>query len=47
MRHIAQVSQTVVDVLKQFGVAGMTAIVLRKEFVEAVDTLRFICGADK
>lgn len=43
----SKVSLQVMDAFRKYGVVGVSALVLRKEFAEAVEMLRFICGNDK
>lgn len=42
-----QVSVEVMDVLMKYGTAGVAGLVLRREFVEAVDVLKRLSGVDK
>lgn len=47
--HVAavQVSVEVMDVLMKYGTAGVAGLVLRREFVEAVEVLKRLSGVDK
>lgn len=47
MLYDVQVSVKVLDAMRKYGTTGIAALVFRREFVEAVDTLRLICGVDK
>ena len=42
-----QVSVEVMDVLMKYGTAGVAGLVLRREFVEAVEVLKRLSGVDK
>ena len=43
----SQVSVEVMDVLMKYGTAGVAGLVLRREFVEAVEVLKRLSGVDK
>lgn len=44
---LLQVSVEVMDVLLKYGTAGVAGLVLRREFVEAVEVLKRLSGVDK
>lgn len=46
-RCFLQVSVEVMDVLMKYGTAGVAGLVLRREFVEAVEVLKRLSGVDK
>ena len=36
-----------VDVLKRYGLSGLAGVLMRRDFMEAVETLKRISGMDK
>lgn len=47
LNYPAHILIETVDILKRYGLSGLAGVLLRKDFVEAVETLKRISGMDK
>lgn len=47
LSYPAKIAVEALDILKRYGMSGLAGLLLRKDFVEAVETLKRISGMDK
>ena len=47
LNYPAKIVLETVDILKRYGLSGLTGVLMRKDFLEAVETLKRVSGMDK